>query len=225
MSRSCARDTGAGRIRHLNVSAASYGWISIVLHWLTAILILYLLYLGSTIGSLEGADRDLALGRHTSVAITSYLLLLGRIVWRFVVGHPGPTEGQAGWAFTLGKYTHYVILVALLGMLVSGPLMQFSYGRDIVVFDWFTIPTPMDPSFGLAGFLRNVHTSCAIVIFLGVVLHIGGVYKHTAFNQDGTLAKIIIPRRQSVQAAQAAAVEQSRAAEPAARPEQNRGES
>ncbi len=181
----------------MNDTATGYGWVSIVLHWVTALLILYLLYLGSTIGSLEGDARLLAVKRHTSVAIASFALLLGRIVWRFAVGHPGPMPEQQGWAFALGKLTHYAILLALCLMLVSGPLMQFSYGRPIEVFDWFAIPSPFAADFERAALLHSIHKSSAIFIFLGVILHIGGVYKHTAFNQDGTLAKIIIPGRQS----------------------------
>jgi cytochrome b561 len=185
----------------LNDTATGYGWVSIVLHWLTAILIVYLLYLGSTIGSFEGSERVEAVNRHTSLAITSFVLLAGRIVWRFWRRHPGPTAEQQGWAYTLGKYTHYAILVALGVMLVTGPLMQFGYGRDIVVYDWFAIGAPFEANFALAGFLHSVHKWSAILIFIGVVLHIGGVYKHTAFNQDGTLAKIIIPGRQSPESA------------------------
>lgn len=181
----------------LKDSGTGYGWISILLHWITAIVIIYLLYLGSTIGSLEAAERQLAVERHTSVAIASYLLLLGRVVWRFVYGHPAPTAEQRGWAHTLGRWTHYGMIVAIGLMLISGPLMQFSYGRDIVVFDWFVLPTPMNASFALAGFLHQVHTAAALFIFITLMLHVGGVYKHTAFNQDGTLAKIIIPGRQS----------------------------
>jgi len=181
----------------LKDSATGYGWVSIALHWITAILILYLLYLGSTIGSLEAEARMLAVRRHTSVALISYALLLLRVVWRFRYGHPGPTAEQRGWAFTLGKWTHYAILAAIAVMLVTGPLMQFSYGRAIEVFDWFAIPSPIEASFGLASMLHRVHSGCALFIFLGVLLHIGGVYKHTAFNQDGTLAKIIVPGRES----------------------------
>ena len=189
----------------MNDTATGYGWISIVLHWLTAALILYLLYLGSTIGSLEGEARMLAVKRHTSVAIAGFILLLGRIVWRFALGHPGPTPEQKGWAFTLGKYTHLAILVALGLMLLTGPLMQWSYGRAIEVFDWFVIPAPFEARFGLASWLHSIHKAAAIFIFLGLVLHIGGVYKHTAFNQDGTLAKIIVPGRQSGGQAETAA--------------------
>jgi cytochrome b561 len=181
----------------LRDTAEGYGWVSILLHWITAALILYLLYLGSTIGSLEGGERQLAVDRHVSVAVIAYLLLLTRVVWRLVLGHPGPTAAQRGWAFTLGKWTHYAIVVAIAIMLVSGPLMQLSYGRDIRVFDWFVISGMAEPSFGLASLLHTVHAVCAGFIFLGIVLHIGGVYKHTAFNQDGTLAKIVVPGRQS----------------------------
>ncbi|HEY5666204.1 MAG TPA: cytochrome b/b6 domain-containing protein [Gammaproteobacteria bacterium] len=188
----------------LKDTATGYGWISILLHWVTAVLILYLLYLGSTIGSLEPELRSEAILRHTSVAIVSYVLLVARVVWRIVYPHPGPTPEQRGWAHTAGKWTHYAMLVAIAAMLISGPLMQFSYGRDIQVFDWFVIPTPIDASFGLAAFLHRVHTYAAIFIFVALVLHVGGVYKHTAFNQDGTLAKIIIPGRQSGEAAESA---------------------
>jgi cytochrome b561 len=181
----------------VNDSASAYGWISIGLHWVTAVLIVYLLYLGSSIGGLEGEARALAVKRHVSVAFASYALLVGRIVWRIYRGHPGPTAEQRGWAFTLGKYTHYAMLLALILLVVTGPLMQFSYGRDIEVFDWFVIPSPLAPAFGLASVLHGVHESSALFMFFAVLLHIGGVYKHTAFNQDGTLAKMIIPGRQS----------------------------
>jgi cytochrome b561 len=181
----------------LKDTATGYGWISIALHWITAFVIVYMLYLGSSIGSLEGEGRDAALARHTSLAITSYLVLLGRIVWRFYYGHPGPTSEQRGWAFTLGKCCHIVMLIALSLMLVSGPLMHWSYGNAIAVYDWFVIPSPLATSFAFAAFLHTVHAYSALVVFIGFLLHIGGVYKHTAFNQDGTLAKILFPSGES----------------------------
>jgi cytochrome b561 len=181
----------------VNDTPTGYGWISIGLHWLTAVLIVYLLYLGSSIGGLEGDARTAAVRRHTSVALASYLILIGRIVWRLYCGHPGPTAEQRGWAHTLGKYTHYAMLVALAVQILTGPLMQWSYGRDIEVFDWFVIPSPMEAAFGFASMLHSLHAASALFLFFAILLHIGGVYKHTAFNQDGTLAKMIVPGRQS----------------------------
>lgn len=181
----------------LKDTATGYGWISIALHWVTAVVIVYLLFIGSSISGLAGEARDEMVARHTSVAIASYLLLVARVVWRFYYGHPQPTTEQRGWAFTLGKWTHMSMLVALVVQIVTGPIMQWSYGRPIVVYDWLTIPSPIEASFGLASFLHSVHATSAAFIFATVLLHIGGVYKHTAFNQDGTLAKMLVANRQS----------------------------
>lgn len=181
----------------LKDTATGYGWISIALHWITAVVIVYLLFIGSSIEGLVGQARTDMVARHTSVAIAAYVLLAGRVVWRFYYGHPKPTPEQRGWAFTLGKWTHMSMLVALVIQIVTGPILQWSYGRAIIVYDWFTIPSPMEASFGLATFLHTVHATSALFIFLTLLLHIGGVYKHTAFNQDGTLAKMLIADRQS----------------------------
>jgi len=178
-------------------TATGYGWMSIALHWITAVWITLLLFYGNSIGALLGADRSDAIVRHTSIAITGYVLLWLRVGWRFYFGHPAATQKQRGAAFTLGKWIHLTMLVAVGLMLISGPLMVWSRGEDIVVFDWFVLSTPMATSFALSDFCSRVHTGSALVIFLGILLHLGGVYKHLAFNQDGTFTKILIPSKPS----------------------------
>lgn len=181
----------------LKDTSTGYGWTSIALHWVTAVVIILLLYLGNSISVEIGDARVQALNSHTSVAISFYVVLWARIVWRFVYGHPGALPRQSSVWFTLGKWTHYIILVALGVMLITGPLTAWFSGNAIVVFDWFAIPTPFDADFGVRDLSHSIHRLCAIVIFIGILLHLGGVYKHTAFNQDGTLSKIIFAERES----------------------------
>ena len=66
-----------------------YGWVSIALHWTTAIIVLTLWFVGSSIHS-DPETQDSTLRLHTSIAITAYLLLWARVIWRFKIGHPGP---------------------------------------------------------------------------------------------------------------------------------------
>ena len=176
-------------------SATGYGWGSILLHWVTAVIIVVMLYVGSSIESLAGAERQSTLVLHTSIAITTYALLWLRIVWRVAYGHPGPLPRQGRFFFLVAKWVHAVMLVALAVMLISGPLLVWTMGEPIRVFDWFAIPSPVEASFELNAAVHVVHRWAAILLFVAILLHIGGVYKHTAFNQDGTLTKMIIPAR------------------------------
>jgi cytochrome b561 len=172
-----------------------YGWISIALHWLTAIVVLTLWFIGSSIqADLEGGN-DETLRLHTSIAICAYALLWFRVIWRFVKKHPGPMREQAGVFYQIGKYTHYAILAAIAAMLISGPLMVWARGAEIEVFDWFAIPGPFAANMTLFSFLHAVHVWGSRVVIIGTVLHLGGVYKHAAFNQDGTFGKMLVAAR------------------------------
>lgn len=172
-----------------------YGWLSIALHWITAIVVLVLLFVGDTISTLQGDERRDALLLHTSIAVTAYAVLWARIILRFVQRHPGPLPKQRGLFFEIGKLAHYALLVAIAVMLVTGPLMVWFGGNGIGVWDWFVIPSPFEQNFAVRDVLHRLHAGAAIVILLLTLLHIAGVYKHAAFNQDGTFGKMLIPAK------------------------------
>ena len=173
-----------------------YGWISIALHWLTAIVILTLWFIGSSITDDLSAGSTAQLRLHTSIAVTAYVLLWARVIWRFKFKHPAAMPEQKGIFYEIGKYTHYLILLAVAGMLLSGPLMVWSRGEPIYVFDWFTIPGPYGMDMDLFALLHGIHVWCSRIIIVGTVLHLGGVYKHAAFNQDGTFSKMLVAARE-----------------------------
>lgn len=179
----------------LRDTSAGYGWVSIILHWLTTVVVVLLLFVGSSIDVPDPLRRAAALNLHTSVGVSCYLLLWARVVWRALAGHPDPARRQRGVYFTLGKWTHYAMLVALGIMLISGPAMAWAAGTDIVVFDWFEIPAAAQLRPGIHAAFGALHRGCGIVLFAGIILHLGGVYKHTAFSHDGTLMRIIIPSK------------------------------
>lgn len=179
-------------------TATGYGWLSIALHWFTAVVVIVLLFVGDTISTLMGQEREDALLLHTSIAMTSYVFLWARIILRFKYGHPGPLPKQRGVFFLIGKYAHYTLLLAIAVMLITGPLMAWFSGTDIGVWGWFVIPTPFEQNFAVRDALHTLHAGAAIVILILTILHIVGVYKHAAFNQDGTFGKMLVPATPSV---------------------------
>jgi len=169
-----------------------YGWISIVLHWTTAVIILVMWFIGDSIAVAEGASQDKLIRLHTSIAILAYALLWLRVLWRVSKGHPGPLPKQRGVFYRIGVGVHLIMVAAIAVLLVSGPLMAWSGDIPIRVFDWFSIPAPFGMNAGFFSAAHAVHVGAATVLIIGATLHIGGVIKHVAFNRDGTFAKMLL---------------------------------
>ena len=170
---------------------SGYGWASIALHWLAAALVLTMWTLGTMSQTDVEADAGWYAHLHMSVGVSAYALLWARIVRRFAAGHPDPHSGQSALLFPLAKYFHYLFLIAIGVMLVSGPLMVWSGGDAVEVFA-LTIPSPFPAWSELHDLLRRVHGVTASVIILAVLLHILAALKHIVINRDGTFDKIMI---------------------------------
>jgi cytochrome b561 len=170
---------------------SGYGWVSIALHWLTAILVLTMWTLGTLSQTDVQADAAWYAHLHMSIGVSAFLLLWGRILWRFALGHPAPHPGQSARLFPVAKALHYLFLIAMGVMLLSGPLMVWSGGDAIELFA-FAIPSPFAPWRGLHDLLRRVHGVTSSVIIVGVLLHILAALKHIVINRDGTFDKIMI---------------------------------
>jgi len=170
---------------------SGYGWVSIALHWVAAALVLTMWTLGTMSQTNVEADAAWYAHLHMSIGVSAYALLWARIMWRFTVGHPEPHPGQSALLFPLAKYFHYLFLIAIGVMLVSGPLMVWSGGDAVEVFA-LSIPSPFAAWRELHDLLRRVHGVTATVIILGVILHILAALKHIVINRDGTFDKIMI---------------------------------
>jgi cytochrome b561 len=181
-----------------------YGWISIALHWLAAVIVLTMFVIGTMSQSADDAEYLRLVHLHITIGIAAYPLLWGRIIWRFAVGHPGRLPKQSAFFFSIGKYFHFVLLVAIAVMLLTGPLMVWTAGERIHVFA-LAIPGPFAKHEAVQHALRAVHGYTAWFILAAMILHVLAVFKHTVLDRDGTFDKIMIAaggRRDRLTAAQ-----------------------
>ena len=77
------------------------------------------------------------------------------------------------------RITHSLILLALVVMVITGPLYLFTEGEGVDVFGWFTVAIPLESLSVLHEPVESIH------IWLGVyglpvllVLHIAGAIRH-----------------------------------------------
>lgn len=168
-----------------------YGWISIAFHWSTAAIVVTMFIIGTMSQGAEREESTRLVHLHTTIGTTAYVLLWGRIVWRFVVGHPGPLPKQSTFFFAIGRYFHFLLLIAIAAMLVSGPAMLWTDGEPIQVFA-AAIPSPLGKLAGAQHVLRTVHGYAASFILAAITLHVLAVFKHAVLDRDGTFDKIMI---------------------------------
>lgn len=172
-----------------------YGWISILLHWVIAIVIIVLWFFGKSSTSALPDDADVQRQLHVSIAASAWLVILIRVIWRLRSGHPH-IKGQTLLIHRVATVTHYTILIAVLLMLVSGPVMVWSSGNAVTIFDRFSIAGPIGESESIRESAWFIHTNSAWLLFWLVLVHIGGALKHLMFHADDTFARMLWPGKQ-----------------------------
>ena len=159
-------------------SPNSFGWISITLHWATAVAVVVLWFIGKSILWVPAGEMEARRSLHVVIGLSVWLLLAGRIAWRLRVTHPRAV-GQSHRAHSIARAAHFLMLAALAVMLLSGPVMAWALPERTA----------------LASAALAIHSTAANVLILMVVLHIAGALKHLMFHDDETIARILVPRR------------------------------
>ena len=101
----------------------NYGNVAVTLHWLTAVLVIIQFALGQTWGWFPRPTRHFMVATHMSFGIVLTLVVLTRLVWRFVLRHHVASleSGLVRIASTAVHYLFYALLVteATLGFPVA----------------------------------------------------------------------------------------------------------
>lgn len=169
-----------------------FGWLSILLHWLSAAAVLSLLFIGDSIHSAH-VDSDSALRTHTTLALTAYILLWLRVIWRVRNKHPGPLPGQRKFFYTIAKPFHYLLVLSLAVMLITGPVMAWT-GALPLRFGNIEIPSPLPVDVEWFASLHAMHATAAKVLGWGTLLHVLAVIVHAAIHRDGAFDRMLAPR-------------------------------
>jgi cytochrome b561 len=173
-------------------SRSSFGWLSIMLHWLCAMVVIALWFIGDGIATLEPEHVPARRNLHVSIGFSAYLLLWARIAWRLHSRHPR-APGQGRSTHRLAKSLHYVLLTAIAGMLCSGPVVLWSSSVGFSLFGLLDVQAGTATMPALNEAARSIHHFCGKAILWLTVLHIAAALKHLMFHDDETIARIFTP--------------------------------
>ncbi len=180
-------------------SKASYGWISIALHWLASIAVFAMLYTGFSAAFAgdagDRATRSMFMGWHVSLGASFALILLARVFASYAQPRPTPPE-QAPILKFLANATHQILLLAILLQIFSGVLAVWSGGRAINVFELVSIPSPFaERNQGAHEVAELLHAIGRWTLAGAITLHVLGALKHAMIDRDGVLRRMLAPTK------------------------------
>jgi len=172
---------------------SAYGWLHILLHWLIAVIVVFLFFLGLWMTSLDYYSPwyRIAPDVHKSVGVIMILLMLFRLFWRFLSGVPQALPNHQPWEKISAHFVHIFFYVALLSMFFSGYLITTAEGQALEVFGFVQIPALITDVESLEHTAQDVHETSAFIIIGVMVLHALAAIKHHVVDKDRTLLRML----------------------------------
>lgn len=181
----------------LRSDSTRYGSVAMLLHWIIASLVLFMLWFGHYISDLpkNSAWRQEALHWHHSLGLTVLILTVIRIAWRLFNRGPDPMPTMRGWELWLMKTVHYWFYIILVLLPLAGWAAASTSPLDnsINFYNFFQWPSflgmPRRADFNDVFF--EMHEFLGHVMIALIVIHLLGVLKHTFVTKDKILKRIL----------------------------------
>lgn len=176
-------------------SESRFGLVSIFNHWAAAAAMIALLAIGLLFEELpRGAERTFLKDLHVSLGMAVLALLAFRVAWRLYHAFPQALPAP-DWQQKSAKAVHWLLLLTIVVLIVTGPLSVWTGGRPIDVFGLVSLPSPFARFEDLHEALEVVHTVAAKPVLLSLLgLHVLAVAKHAVIDRDGMLARMVRAR-------------------------------
>jgi cytochrome b561 len=174
------------------ILTARYDHRTIVLHWLTAGLVLTLWLLGQTIDWFpKGSPRSIARSTHIMLGLALALALLFRVWWRSTGGVRLPHAGS-GALDKVATAVHKVLYILLFGTVVLG--MANAWIRGDTLFIVLKIPAFDPGNTALRESVENWHSWAADLLLIVAGLHAVAALLHHFVLKDSILRRML-PRQ------------------------------
>lgn len=174
-------------------SQASYGRISILLHWISAVAIVGLFGLG--IYMVELTYYDPLYNRlpmlHKSIGMLHALAFGLWVGWRLTNPWPAPVAGTSAAEARIARGVKHVLYWLIAVVIVSGYLIPTAGGAPISVFDWFELPALVRDLPRQEDVAGLVHRYAAYGLIALAGLHAAAALKHHWIDRDDTLRRML----------------------------------
>lgn len=155
------------------------------LHWLMAICIIAMLFIGVGMVSTVMPKYVPLLATHKTLGIAILVLALIRLVVRLRNGAP-PLPADLPAPMKLGAHlSHYALYALMIAMPLLGWAMLSAGAYPVVLYGNIRLPAIVPQSDALHTALWNAHYYLAFAFFALVLLHLAAALFHALVRRDG----------------------------------------
>jgi cytochrome b561 len=170
-----------------------YTKTAMLLHWLTALLIIAAFTLGLVMTDIPGLTPTKLkyYSWHKWMGVTVLALAALRLLWRQANRPPPPLASMSAWQHKAADGMHVLLYILLFAVPVSGYLYTTAAGVPVVYLGLFPIPAAFAPNPEWKALLKPVHYWLNMLLAAAVAGHVLAALKHHFIDRDTVLKRML----------------------------------
>jgi len=169
---------------------ARFPAVSRLLHWLMALMIVAMLFIGVGMAASLSPRYELLVSIHRPLGIAIFVLCLARMVNRFIDPPPELPDTVPSLQRFAAKASHIVLYALMFIMPLVGWGMLSAARYPIVLYGPLRLPAILPHDLTLYAWLRELHTGLAYLFFATFLAHFAAALFHGLIRRDGVLASM-----------------------------------
>jgi cytochrome b561 len=175
----------------MSTSPTQFALLSRILHWLMAVMLLSMLFIGAAmVASLGNYHWLVAI--HRPLGILIFILAVIRFINRQLTTLPPFPPTMSLLEQKIASWSEKLLYILMFALPLVGWAMLSAGHYPIVMFGAVHLPPILPAHPALYAFLRPTHTILAYLLFLTFLAHLGAVLFHTLIVRDRLLDRMAL---------------------------------
>jgi cytochrome b561 len=164
---------------------ARFSLVSRVLHWLMALMVLAMLFIGTGMAASVSERYRFLIAIHRPLGLAVLILVAIRLVNRLINPPPPLPDSLPPLQRVAAKASHVLLyaLMFIIPLLGWGMLSAAPY--PVVIYGSLRLPPILPQNPVLYSWLRELHGDFAYLLFMVFLAHLGAALMHGLIRRDG----------------------------------------